>query len=120
MGAMLTTRFWSSVFKRNRWRIVECVEEADLVPERLPRNGAVLVGHLGLAKWLVFDCPCRRGHRVMLNLVHTRRPFWRVIDKLSLTVTPSVDVEVDGARCHYLIRGGTVVWVRDYEELRYD
>ena len=27
--------------------------------------------------WIVFDCPCVRGHRVMLNLDPERYPWWQ-------------------------------------------
>ncbi len=47
------------------WRIVVVVESADEVPQRLPYNGAALVGSTDRPKWIVFDCPCQTGHRIM-------------------------------------------------------
>jgi hypothetical protein len=86
------------------------VDAADDVPRRLPRNGVVLVGH-PIPKWLGFDCPCRSGHRVLLNLEPTRRPHWRVLKDRQLTVSPSVDESGPQGRCHYLIERGKIVWV---------
>ena len=47
------------------------VDEADEVPAELPRNNAVLVGTVK-TKWIVFDCPCQTGHRIMLNVDHSK------------------------------------------------
>lgn len=90
------------------------VESADEVPERLPRNAAVIVGDEKFAKWLAFDCPCRKGHRIMLNADRARRPAWRiaVANDGRLTVAPSVDFVGDGSRCHYFIREGRIEWSR--------
>ena len=62
------------------WRSVGMTESADEIPDRLPRNGAVLVGSSQRLKWIVFDCPCRRDHRIMLNTDSARRPTWAVTE----------------------------------------
>src|ERR1700729_1097246 len=54
------------------------VEAADEIPEKLPRNAAVIVGTALRPKWIAFDCPCLSGHRIMLNLDHDRRPYWQI------------------------------------------
>lgn len=96
-----------------RWRIVAVVESADDVPRRLPRNGAVLVGSRSSSKWIVFDCPCRHGHRIMLNTDRARRPFWSTTLRGRLTISPSVDSYQDTRRCHYFVRNGRVDWVTE-------
>ena len=48
------------------------------MPAELRRRTAVLVAKGGVEQWLIFDCPCRAGHRVMLNLDPTSRPTWRL------------------------------------------
>lgn len=93
------------------WRIVAIVDSADDVPEALPRSGAVLVGSRALPKWIVFDCPCGRGHRIMLNTDKTRLPYWSITVKGNLTISPSVDYAGAARRCHYFIRKGRVCWV---------
>ena len=97
---------WLPLF---RWRVVASCEAADEVPLALPRNGAVLVASGDFVKWLVFDCPCRTGHRLMLPL--QGKPRWRVESTQGLTVMPSVDFHGKGRRCHYFIRTGRVEWV---------
>ena len=97
-----------------RWRVVGTVESADEIPDRLPRNGAVLVGSATYPKWIGFDCPCRRGHRIMLNADTSRRPAWRV-DAANgrLTIAPSVDFVGSEFRCHYFVRNGRIEWTKD-------
>jgi hypothetical protein len=92
---------------------VGIVSSADEIPETLPRNAAILVCDQGPPKWIVFDCPCRTGHRIMLNTDRHRRPTWRVdlrsLDRLS--IAPSVDAQNAARRCHYFVRNGRIVWV---------
>jgi hypothetical protein len=97
---------WLPVF---RWRVVATCDEADEVPQALPRNAAVLVASGDLMKWLVFDCPCRSGHRMMLPL--QGKPRWNVVSMRPLTVAPSVDYRGADRRCHYIMRAGSVDWV---------
>lgn len=95
-----------------RWRVIGRVESADEVPERLPRNAGVIVGDERFPKWLAFDCPCRKGHRILLNADRSRRPAWRIAVSAAgrLSVSPSVDFVGNGTRCHYFIREGRVEW----------
>lgn len=92
------------------WRIVGQVGEADEVPERLPRRGVVLVGQSETATWAVFDCPCRAGHRLMLNLDRTHYPSWRIESRTPLSIRPSVDDIAQERRCHFIIRDGKLNW----------
>lgn len=98
-----------------RWRVVGAVDAADEVPRRLPRNGAALVGSEQFPKWVAFDCPCRTGHRIMLNLDSQRKPTWRLgpAPTNKLSIAPSVDYVTEQRRCHYFIRDGKVKWTKD-------
>lgn len=100
--------FWS-------WRVVETVESADEVSMKLPCNGVSIVGDEVTPKWIVFDCPCRTGHRIMINADSKRRPFWRYeLDRRDkLTISPSVDYSDRVKRCHYFVRGGKILWAKD-------
>lgn len=102
-------RWWQRLPHR-KWRLVLAVNEADEVPERLPRHSAVLVGPADREKWIAFDCPCRQGHRVMLNLDRSRLPVWVVASRRPLTVSPSIDDYTKG-RCHFVLRQGKIKWV---------
>jgi hypothetical protein len=97
------------------WRLVELVESANEVSERLPRNGVTLVGTATMPKWIAFDCPCRTGHRIMINADTHRRPFWRLTtdQRGRVTISPSVDYSDQSRRCHYFVRNGKILWAKD-------
>jgi len=97
------------------WRIVAIVAEADEVPDKLPYRGAVIVGSPSYLKWLVFDCPCRKGHRIMVTLDRHHKPYWRLSNNFLMSLWPSVDAKFSGRRCHYIIRNGATHWVHDKE-----
>jgi hypothetical protein len=106
---------WWQWLPFQRWRCVGVVESADEIPDRLPRNGAVLVASGGPPKWIGFDCPCRRGHRILLNTDHGRSPAWRIMQSAKgiLSIAPSVDYHDGHRRCHYFMRNGKIVWAGD-------
>lgn len=107
-------RWWQRL-PRRRWRLVLVVDEADEVPDRLPRRAAVLAGPAQNPKWIAFDCPCGQGHRVMLNLDHRRPPTWLLVNQRRLTLSPSIDDYAVG-RCHFFIRQGKIKWVQSRTE----
>src|SRR6266542_3670497 len=94
--------WWQSLpLPWRRWKVVDEVASGGDVPAKLPRRGAAIVIASGEPTWLAFDCPCRRGHRVMLNLSASRNPWWKVQDYDPLTVWPSIDDETLERRCHF-------------------
>lgn len=105
-------RALAALVGRRRYRVLATVAHADEVPDELPRRGAALVGEPGVPKWLVFDCPCRERHRVMLNLDLALSPHWFVSGGERLTISPSVDAPSAHGRCHYFVRDGRVKWVK--------
>jgi uncharacterized protein DUF6527 len=104
---------WWEWIPGRSWRVVAIVDAADEVPRRLPRSGAILVGSPERPKWLVFDCPCKTGHRIMITLDRAHHPFWTVHDHKKLTVSPSVDYFSSDRQCHYFIRRGKIIWVKE-------
>lgn len=101
-------REWLPIYE---WRIVGIVESADDIPQRLPRNGVILVEERKRPKWIAFDCPCRIGHRIMLNADKARWPYWSINKKGALSITPSIDYESSERRCHFIMRNGRIRWV---------
>jgi hypothetical protein len=95
-----------------RWRVLGSVEDADEVPDRLPRRGAVVVGSASYPKWIAFDCACGRRHRILLNTDPRRRPAWRLAGTHPLSIAPSIDYGGE-QRCHYFIRDGKTLWAKD-------
>lgn len=96
---------------RPRWRVLARVAAADEVPSHIPRCRAVVVGEPGREKWIAFECPCGRGHRILLNLDGARLPAWVLVAENPLSVHPSVDAAENSVRCHFVLRGGRVNWI---------
>ena len=92
------------------WRVAEHVAAVDEVPDLLPSRALVLVGARGRPTWAVFDCPCRTGHRLLLNLDRTRYPFWVIESRKPLSIRPSIDDITPKRRCHFIIRNGRLRW----------
>ena len=92
------------------WRVVGRVGAGDEVPDRLPNKGVVLVGAPGIETWAAFDCPCRRGHRLMVNLDRARQPVWSIDSLKPLTIRPSINNITAERQCHFVVRGGKVDW----------
>ncbi|MGH2635122.1 MAG: DUF6527 family protein [Actinomycetota bacterium] len=103
---------WTAWLPRRRFFVACDVEEADQVPRRLPRHAAVIVRRRGSPTWIAFDCPCRRRHRLLVNLDPSRKPYWRMLPSKRLSLAPSVDVVDGGRRCHFWIRDGRTSWPR--------
>jgi hypothetical protein len=112
--AGLSARLWGQWFRRRSWHIEAIVDAADEVPAKLPGKRVVLVGSFEHPKWLSFDCPCRGGHRIMVNLDPAISPHWILVDVESLTVRPSFNyVHHKGKRrCHFILDRGQILWVR--------
>ena len=105
-------------FPRRRWVIFAVVEEADEIPEFLPKKGIVLVGVKTAPKWIVFDCPCRTNHRIMLNADRSTNPYWSInsFSQRQLTIQPSVEFRSDNKYCHFFVQTGKTIWVTNLQE----
>lgn len=114
--ANLARSLWRKWIPGRPWRIVATVDAADEIPLRLPPRGAVLVGSLHHPKWLAFDCPCKRGHRIMVTLDPSHYPHWTILDEKKLTVSPSIDYQAPEHHCHYWISRGRVFWFKGRKE----
>ena len=97
-----------------RWRLEATVPDMDEVPLNIRPRRAYLVGTSSRPKWLVFDCACGGGHRILLNLDPARRPFWTLrLSKIAraLSLHPSVDYHDHCRSCHYFLSSGRIKWV---------
>lgn len=98
------TLFWRP------WHIAGYVDAADEVPAVLSAKGVILVGSEGNPTWAALDCPCRRGHRLMVNLDKSRRPVWTIDSMKPLTIRPSIDDITPDGQCHFVLRRGRIRW----------
>ena len=67
-------------------------------------------------KWVVFRCPNNCGHRVEVNLMKVRYPFWRLtLDRKKVSLYPSV--VVNDCDAHFWLRNNGVLWATfDHED----
>lgn len=103
---------WLQWLPFRTWKVVGTVDFADEIPEELPPKSAIVVASGKRQKWVVFDCPCKTGHRIMLNLDPVRKPTWKleVARRGQFTIHPSIDFHGNDRRCHYFVRDGKVRW----------
>lgn len=115
MAERMKFSWWQRLWPFHPWRLVEVVDDADEIAAQLPRNGVSFVGTVTNPKWIAFDCPCRTGHRVMINGDPVRKPCWKAVvgTDQRVTISPSVDYADRNKRCHYFVRHGKVEWARD-------
>lgn len=91
----------------NRLRALVVDEQPDL----LDPGVCYLIGENNDWWFAAFSCPCGCGAEVVLNLLPTTRPRWRVeVGKDHLvTLSPSINRHV-GCNSHFFIREGSVLW----------
>jgi hypothetical protein len=86
---------------------------ADL-PAEMPSDALAVIGSPEHPKWLVFECPCGRGHQLSVNLSPERRPYWRLVAaRNGPSLYPSIDFAASH-RCHFWLQDGRVHWVRSW------
>ena len=112
MGLLNRLRWW------RQWKADIYRQSTADVPDLIRRRHAVIVGSTTRDKWLVFECPCRRGHQVMVNLDPGNFPRWRLISRIPLTLTPSIDERSHVGHCHYVVGNGKIHWIErtDHDE----
>jgi hypothetical protein len=103
---------------RNRFRTspierVSYFTEADELPECPRIDELAVAGTRAHPKWALLDCPCGKGHTILLGLDSQRTPRWTLSINKSRrpTLYPSVDRISDGRRCHFWLRNGEIEWV---------
>jgi len=96
-----------------RWKVTGTYYDIDDVPQVLKSREITIVATPHFVKWIIFDCPCRTGHRIMINADPSRKPAWDLRAKLPATIWPSVDFANHERRCHYSIINGRTHWAKD-------
>lgn len=71
------------------------------VPDKIG-NDVYVVGMEEAYKWVIFECPCSKGHRLDVNLMKSQSPRWRAIfSKGKLSLSPSVVVTDHPCQSHF-------------------
>lgn len=81
------------------------------LPSSIRAGVIYLVGASTKPKWAILGCPCGCGERIDVNLMRSRRPFWRArITHDGLTLSPSLWVSDDRCGSHFWIVDSRVLW----------
>jgi hypothetical protein len=105
-------------WRRRRWtqprvKHVAYYEGRSDVPESLARDTLAVVGTRERPKWAVLECPCGRGHQLVVSLSPQHPPHWRLGEgQRGPSLKPSIDSR-RAYRCHFWLRDGQVQWCRD-------
>lgn len=94
-------------------RVAYYAEHSDL-PEIPKANELAIAGSATNPKWALLDCPCGRGHTILLSLSKSEKPHWSVSTdaKRQPSIYPSIDRNrYEGVRCHYWLKDGRIRWV---------
>lgn len=111
----MAMKIFRNLFERlsgERWKVTQVVADVDDIPNQLARREIILVATSQFTKWIVFDCPCGTGHRIMLNADSSREPTWELRRQDLAVLWPSVDYR-GHRRCHYVICNGRTLWTKD-------
>jgi len=102
---------WRRLRRRTRYKRIAVVDSMSAIPERL--GGTIyIVRRGGIDRRAAFECPCRCGRTIDLNLfAGSRQPSWSVTtNKGTVTVHPSVWLRSDPCQSHFFIRRNKVIW----------
>jgi hypothetical protein len=80
------------------------VDGPDEIPEQIEPRTVVFSGRP--ARWVAFDCPCGRGHLIMVPV--TDSADWRMTKTSPPTLHPSINDLEHG--CHFWLRDGRAHW----------
>lgn len=103
-------RWLAELWPRPTFRRTKLYDSLPAVPDRLRKGTVAVIGGRAHPKWVAFDCPCPRRHRIVVP-ASGNGPRWTVtVARRRPTIRPSIDSD-DGERCHYFITRGHVRWV---------
>src|SRR4051794_8102692 len=103
-------RWLSRWWKPKDYAHVRHVESMADVPEG---TGATifLVGPAATPKWAVFECPCRRNHRLSVPLMRSARPHWTLRNRRgTVSLWPSIWAAANSCGSHFWLRDNRIEW----------
>lgn len=80
-------------------------------PSLLAANTLYLVGDDSLCWFAALRCPCGCGDEIVVSLLTTDRPHWKL--QLSIDGSPTLSPSVwrrKGCRSHFFLREGLIQW----------
>lgn len=113
---------WNLRFRKTRakptrvahYAEVRTIASRDDLPSELGYD-IFLIERGGRPLWVVMSCPCRCGDRIDVNLMRSKRPYWRLRKyKGTVSLYPSLWVSSEKCGSHFFLVRNTVRWVRSW------
>jgi hypothetical protein len=100
---------WEKWWPRQiQYSAVEHVMSMSEVPEHTKKL-IYVVG--SIPKWVVFECPCHRNHRISIPLMKNVTPHWAIAhDGQTISLFPSVSVSGSNCDSHFWLRQNRIEW----------
>ncbi len=93
---------------------VSFVNSMSDVPDRVEKT-IYVVG--ATPKWVIFDCPCNKNHRLKVPLMKSVSPHWRLTRHgKTVSLSPSLSVADGPCDSHFWLRQNRVEWARWVDE----
>ncbi len=106
-------RWFQKLFAKPDFKKIHFVSGISQIPNNI-KNDFYIVERSGRQLWLVFNCPCKSGHRLTVNLSRERNPSWFAeIKDNRLSVYPSVWVG-DECQSHFWIKNSNISHTLDH------
>lgn len=99
---------WSLKIFQYKIEIIPDNPNPDLLKDRI----IYVVGNDKYVKWAYLKCPSNCGDLIMLSLVNSVGPSWKIKqDNLGRpTIYPSIH-KLDGCKSHFWLKKGIIQWV---------
>lgn len=103
--------WWRRLQQKHVFKRIVIIESMTDLPSKLSSN-LYIVKRGGHDRRAVFNCPCKCGRRIDLNLVKGYGPSWTLVFKNGkATISPSVWLREERCQSHFFIRDSKVDWV---------
>jgi hypothetical protein len=103
--------WWSRFRRRKKISRVRHVTSMNQVPRQLGST-LFVVENSGIPKWAVFECPCRCGSRVDVNLMGQTNPHWKLIKHgKEVSIQPSIWQPLERCGSHFFVTRNKIRWV---------
>lgn len=102
------SKFWRRTGSAHQYSGVKFVDSLPDVPAQVG-NDIYVVGSCDAAKWVVFVCPCLKGHKLTVNLMKSSHPRWTLkVSGKRVSLNPSIAVADHPCKSHFWLESNRV------------
>jgi hypothetical protein len=102
------SKFWRRLKSTHQYSGIKFVGSLPEVPAEVG-NDIYIIESFNTAKWVVFNCPCSRGHKLTVNLMKSSYPRWTLrLSGNKVSLSPSVVVTDHPCRSHFWLKSNHV------------